>query len=115
MLLQTGDKLLIAHRHLFEKDEARFFVGEVVGYEAGLVKVNGHSYVRDRMSGQTIGKSDERTKIFSLSSGTLLVYQLPDAVILDELRFETAGAHLSVTDGKEFNMNLTEHAHDGRL
>jgi hypothetical protein len=45
MMLKEGDKILIAHRRLFEKDDVRFFVGRVDAYEAAT----GHSYVRDIM------------------------------------------------------------------
>ena len=115
MLLKEGDKLLVAHRRLYDKDDVRFFIGRIEGYEAGVVKMKGHSYVRDGMSGQMIGKSEVRTKILSISSGTLLIYQLPDAVDLDLLRFEIAGSALSLTSGEEFTMNLTEHPHSGQL
>jgi hypothetical protein len=77
MLLKEGDKILVAHRRLFEKDEVRFFVGRVEVCESGIVKATGHSYLRDALRGQLVEKADERTKILSLSSGTLVVYQLP--------------------------------------
>jgi hypothetical protein len=67
------------------------------------------------MSGRMIEKPDERVKILSLASGALLVYQLPDSVDIDALRFEVVEFQLLLTDGKAFKMNLTEHAHDGLL
>lgn len=115
MILKPGDKLLVVHRRLYDKDEARFFVGHVDDYESGIVKLSGHSYVRDTMSGLMIEKSDVRTKILSLASGTLLCHQLPDALDIDEVKFELLDNMLSLTDGKEFTMNLAEHPHDVRL
>jgi len=115
MLLKRGDKILIAHRRLFESDQERFFVGQVEDYEAGVVKSRGHSYVRDVIGGLVIEKPEERTKILALSSGTLLVYQLPDTVVFDSLRFEVAEGRLSLTDGRGFHMNLTEHTHAGQV
>ena len=115
MLLKSGDKILVAHRRLFESDEVRFFVGQVQDYDAGVVKVKGHSYVRDAIAGLVIEKAEERTKILALSSGTLLVYQLPDAVALDGLRFAVVEGRLSLTDGRGFTMNLSEHTHAGRM
>ena len=115
MLLKKGDKILIAHRRLFEHDEVRFFLGEMDDYEVGIVKVRGHSFVHDKTSGSFIKKTDTQVKILSLSSGTLLVYQLPEPVVIDALRFEITNLHLSLTDGKEFTMNLTEHTHGGRV
>jgi hypothetical protein len=115
MLLKEGDKILVAHRRLFEKDEVRFFVGRVVAYDAGVIKANGHSYLRDTVGGRVVEKADERTKILSLSSGTPIVYQLPDAVALDAVKFVAAEGRLSLTDGKGFTMNLSEHTHGGRV
>jgi hypothetical protein len=34
MLLKAADRILVAHRRLFEKDVVRFFVGEVEAYDA---------------------------------------------------------------------------------
>jgi hypothetical protein len=110
MLLKEGDKILVAHRRLFEKDEVRFFVGRVDAYEAGIVKVTGHSFIRDAKGGRVIEKADARTKILSLSSGTLLAYQLPAAVQVDALTFTGQDDRLALTDGKGFTMNLAEHS-----
>jgi hypothetical protein len=115
MLLRGGEKILVAHRRLFEKDEVRFFVGRVDAYEAGVVKSTGHTYVRDAAGGRVIEKAEERTKILSLASGTLLVYQLPDDVALEALKFVAAEGRVTLTDGKEFMMNLAEHTRDGRV
>ncbi|WP_455379645.1 hypothetical protein [Petrachloros mirabilis] len=115
MLLKEGDKILIAHRRLFEKDVLRFFIGEVQAYDAGLVKATGHSYVRDPMGGQVVEKAEKRTKILSLSSGTFIVYQLPDGIVLNALKFSELEGRLALTDGEGFTMNLTETTHSGRL
>ncbi len=109
MLLKEGDTIFVAHRRLFENDELRFFVGRVDAYEEGVIKVTGRSYVRDVIGGRMIEKADKRTKILSLSSGTLLVYQIPEAVTLDALKFVDEEGRLSLADGKDFTMNLTEH------
>jgi len=108
MLLNEGDSILVAHRRLFARDEARFFLGRVDAYEAGVVKVTGHSYVRDMFTGKMLEKAEPRTKLLSLSSGTLMVYLLPERVSLDDLHFVADGRRLSITDGKDFTMNLAE-------
>jgi Domain of Unknown function (DUF542) len=57
----------------------------------------------------------ESVNVLSLSSGTLLVYQLPEGVDVDSLRFEVRDLNLSLIDGKGFTMNLTEHTHAGQI
>lgn len=109
MILEEGGKILVVYRRLFEGDEARFFVGVVDGYDSGVVKVTGHSWLKDPFAGALIEKSDLRTKIFSIASGTLIVYELPSELDLRKLRFESRPeGGLWFTDGGKFRLNLTE-------
>lgn len=111
MLLGADTKVLVVHRRLFENDQSRFFVGKVEGYEDGVAKIRGRTWSRDQY-GAIVMKNDERTKIVSLSSGTLIVYQLPFEVELEALTIKP-GSDQSVvlSDGNGFSMNLTETPH----
>jgi hypothetical protein len=115
MILKEGDKLLVAHRRLFETDECRFFVGCVDAYENGIVKATGRSFVRVVAGGRVIEKPEERTKILSLSSGTLMVYQLPESLPLEAVKFKAADSRLWLTDGKDFTMDLAESPRNGQV
>jgi hypothetical protein len=109
MILQTGDKILVVHRRLFETDKTRYFIGEVDGYEAGIMKATGHSWVQEQFAGRMTKKEDPRTKIFSLMSGTLLTYELPDEVDLKTLKLQClSDGRLVLIDGSKFQMDLTE-------
>lgn len=115
MILDEGDKVLIAYRRLFERDEPRYFLGRVDAYEAGVLKTTGRTYARDKATGRMIAKADVRTKVVSIASGTLIVYQLPDDLELARVTFHSLEGHVTASDGAGFSMNLTEHAHDGEL
>lgn len=108
MILQTGDKVLIAHRRLFPEDRPRFFVGVVECYEHGLARVEGHSWSIDVRS-TMVRKVDPRTKVIAIASGTLIVYQLPGTVDLEkvEVHSDRSGETI-LTAGPEFRMDLTE-------
>ena len=114
MLLNSGEKIFVAHRRLFEKDGVRFFIGSVDGYETGIVRATGHSYVRDNISGAMLEKAEERTKLFSVSSGTLLFYVLPGNVELNDLKFVDNDGRISLHDGKGFSMNLSDSPRGGQ-
>ena len=86
-MLNEGDKLLVSHRRLFAHDEVRYFVGTVASYEAGIVKLVGRTYLKDFGTGAMVSKSDVRTKVYSLASGTILVYQLAATTNMDALEF----------------------------
>ena len=116
MILEPGDKVLVVHRRLFDKDENRYFVGVVEDFESGIARVTGYSFVRDAIAGQVHGKSDPRTKLLSLSSGTLIVYLLSKETVVESLQFTVANdGGVTATDGKSLHMNLSEKPHDGHL
>ena len=48
MLVATDTKLLVVHRRRFEKDQGRYFVGRVWGYENGVAKISGRTWSRDQ-------------------------------------------------------------------
>jgi hypothetical protein len=108
MILKPGDKVLIVHRRLFERDAARFFVGNVEEFDAGLAKVTGFSFSRDMGTGHVYKKDDPRTKIFAISSGTLLVYLLIGDLEIDKLHFVHVGTKFNLADGSGFEMDVTD-------
>jgi hypothetical protein len=108
MILKVGDKILVAQRRLFPRDQPRFFIGRVDAYESGIVKATGHTFARDLLTGDMLEKADARTKLISLSSGTLIVYQLPDQIALEKLDFFAVNGCLTLSDGQGFVMNLSE-------
>jgi hypothetical protein len=113
MLLNESDLVLVAHRRLFEKDETRFFVGRVDAYEAGIIKATGYSFIKDVMGGRVVRKEEARTKLVSLLSGTVLVYQLPAEAQLENIEFIWEDNNqLQVTDGKLFSIDLAEGPHE---
>jgi hypothetical protein len=107
-MINPGDKLLIAHRRLFEEDQPRFFVGQVAAYENGIAKVAGHAWVRERIRGDFARKPDQRIKFVPLASGTIMAYQLPESLDLEKVLFRTTKYGLVFTDNGDFEMDLTD-------
>ena len=114
MILDPGNKVLVSHRRLFAQDEQRFFVGEVLAYDAGVAKLQGYSFVLDTMRGEVLRKDDSRVKIISVQSGSLIVYQLPDELAVDAVTFALDEAGLVMTAG-DVTMNMTDAPHGGRI
>ncbi len=112
MILESGSKILVAHRRLFDTDGARFFVGTIDGYEAGVARATGYSWVRDLYSGKFIRKNEQRTKIFAVGSGTLIVYSLPNSIDMSRLKFEQTEMQTLLLDGASFKMDLSETEHE---
>lgn len=107
-MLKEGDKILVAHRRLFRGDVAHYFAGRVDVYDAGLVQVTGHSHVRDPYTGSMVEKTEARTKVLALASGSRIVYRLPADTSPETLAITWADGRLTAADGRGFAMNLAE-------
>lgn len=111
-ILDWGDKVLVAHRRLFERDALRFFLGTVTDYEAGIFKVKGRTYLQDPATGGIHKKNDERTKIYSVQSGAILVYHLPAEVCIGSLEFTGHWGSITLRNKSGFKMDLAEQFQD---
>jgi len=109
MILKKGDTILVIHRRLYENDEVLFFIGKVDDYEVGIVKTTGHTFRWNQNEGLMIQMDRDRTKIVSLSSGNLLVHQLPDTTEFEQLNFKNIEGHLTLTDDNHFELSLAAH------
>lgn len=110
MLLNCGDKVLAVHRRLFEGDQSRYYLGEIVAYENGIAKVEGYSWTMEKMHCRIMRKSGLSTKLLALASGTLIVYQLPDGVDPATVEFSTQGSQILLVHGEDTILDLTEAA-----
>ena len=108
MIIEPGDAMLISHRRLFNEDTPRYFVGVVDAYQDGIVRMTGTTWLHDLISGQMQHKSDARTKVISLASGTVIAYLLPENVDTDKLRITYEQQQYSLSDGGGFNMDITD-------
>ena len=110
-VIHEGEVVLIVHRRLFTDDQPRFFVGVVDAYDGGVARITGYTWRRDpHVNGAWRRKPDLRTKIASLTSGTLMVYSLPlgpERIGEVEL-FSSGDGSLLLRDGQGFQMDLSE-------
>lgn len=107
MILNEGDKLLVAYRRLYREDGPRYLIGVVQGFGDGLAMVRGRLYSRDMSSGKVIVQ-DVRTEIIPVSSGTLVINLLPADTKIDAVRMYRDGVRLLITDDAQFQMDLTD-------
>lgn len=110
-VLETGSCVLVVHRRLFERDDNRLFVGQIESMDCGVIRTTGYSFIRDIMEGTVRRKSESRTKLLSLTSGTLIVYVLPLDFDLNQAEVCCKETEMWLTDGSEFSMNLSEWTH----
>ena len=108
MILEPGIKVLAVNRRLFERDHLEYFVGTIDDYEHGMVRMTGHSWFRDGLTGLFRRKKDARTEIACVSTGTVVLYQLPAALDLSSLVLESKEASLFLKNADGFQMDLSE-------
>ena len=108
VVLDEGDRVLIVTRRLFPGDIQRHFVGTVDRGSNSAVRVHGHAFIRDAAHGGFVRRKGQRTRVFPLDN-TLIVFVLPDDVDIEEVKYDHPKPNqLVVTDGKHFNIDISE-------
>lgn len=115
MILNAGDIVLVSHRRIFERDEARYFLGRTVACEGDLLKLDGFTFARDLANGHMVKKNEWRTKLLSLTSPGYIVYQLPNDVDIEQAYIHNRNGETVLVDGARELMNLSERTHSGRF
>ncbi len=107
IILSAGDKVFIVTRRHFEGDTRRHFVGEVAACTENSVRVTGHAYIANGKNGFD-RKPEERTRIFSLTDGRIIVNILPAEVELQNVEYVRILNRLHLSDGKDFVYDVDE-------
>jgi len=108
-ILRPGEKIHVIHRQRFEKDARRHFVGEVQCYEHGMARAWGYVFVVDDLNKHMfVKRPDRRTKLFSISSGDVIVNVIPETVDLERVAYALKDRSLRVTDGSGWSMDVKE-------
>jgi hypothetical protein len=108
MILEKGEKVHVIHRRHFDKDPHRHFIGVVDDYEHGLARVTGHIYTVDFLKFSFFRRAEQRTRIVALNSGEVIVNIIPPSVDLDKIVYKQEKKSVRVTDGSEWQMEISE-------
>ncbi len=107
MILSPGEKVFIVTRRHFDGDTRRHFVGAVVACTENSVRVTGHAYVANLKSGFD-RKPEERTRVFSLADGRIIINVIPVEVVLKDVQYGRILNRLHLSDGKDFVYDIDE-------
>ena len=110
LVIKPGDRLLACHCRLFDNDQPRFFVGEVLSSNDAVIKIRGYSHLRDLSTGHFERKDEVRTKVISVSSGSHILYELPLDVPVASIKIQNVGGKVGLAGDGGFKMDLTEHS-----
>lgn len=87
------------------------FVGEVEDFEDGIVRISGFTFARDVVDGNFCRKEQPQTKLFALSSGTLITYILPRDFSVKDASTHIGDQGLYLTDHHGHELNISEWIH----
>jgi hypothetical protein len=108
MILQIGEKVLVIHRQLFERDAKRHFIGTVEQCEGSLARVKGYLFALDATSNEFVKRPSLRTRIIAMDDAAVIVNVLPDNVQIEKVAYShESGGDTLVTDGSEWRLDLT--------
>src|SRR6266540_4822568 len=105
MILNPGEKVHVIHRQFFEGDARRHFVGQVENCEGDLARVNGFIFAMDAKLNQFVRRDPRRTRLISLSCGTVIINLLPEKVQIEKIKYKYRPAgDVLVTDGTDWHL-----------
>jgi hypothetical protein len=106
-LLQTGGKVFVVERRLFDGDLRRHFVGEVeVCTEAGF-RARGYPFLHHSPVGNFVRKNNPRTRLFSFHDN-LIINVLPEDCHIESVSHVHTEDGTILTDDKTFKMDVSE-------
>jgi hypothetical protein len=107
-ILDTGDKLHIMTRRLFEDDIRRHFVGEVKAVDHELVAVHGYTFIFNTGINEYRRLPEKRTRIFSVADAGNIVNKLPVETDVEKVGYRVLGDRLVVTDDQDLCLSINE-------
>jgi hypothetical protein len=109
MIIEKGNKVHIIYRALFDNSIRRHFVGEVIGAEGALCRIEGYAFVLDRKSEMFVKRPEKRITIADLGESGYIVNVIDSGVSIDAVAYKyLRETGLVVTDNKNFVMNINE-------
>jgi len=109
MIIGIGEKIHVMRRRVYEKQVQRHFLGIVMEAEGAVVRAQGHAFIFDGISGRYEKKDNQRTTICDLAGSGYIVNVLPEAVQLQDLRYEVVDRdYTALVDGKSFELDINE-------
>lgn len=109
MVVETGDRLHIITRRLFDGDLRRHFVGEVERCAQDLAMVKGFVFVFDNNSHSYVRLPETRHRVVGLGSAGHIINVLPPTIDIERLQYLVNGDNkLVLTDGDGYSLSINE-------
>ena len=107
MIINPEEKVCVIERRHFVEDPIRSFTGQVLAVSDNALRLTGYVWIADFMKGVT-RKPDMMERIIYPNERTNINI-IPKDVIIEDLKIVLiSGKGLCVTDGKNYNLDISE-------
>lgn len=108
MTVDVGEYVHVVERRRFESDLRRHFLGRVDRADGITIRASGYTFVYDHGRTAYVRSDRQRTRIFGLNAGGLIVNVVTPDTNLDDVRYQEVGGRLVVTDGASLLLDINE-------
>lgn len=109
MFIETGTKVHVVYRALYENSTRRHFVGEVTHAKGATVRLAGFALVMDINSRMFMRKPEKRETVIDLSESGYIVNIISRDVVLADIEYRyMKDVGLLATDNKDFRLDINE-------
>lgn len=107
-ILQSGEKVHVIHRQLYDGDAKRHFVGTVDACEGTLARVSGYLFSVEARRNQFVKREGLRTRIISLDAASVIVNVLPGQIDVEKIAYTyKSPTEFVVSDGSAWHLDLS--------
>ena len=108
-MLSVGEKVFIITRRLFEKDLRRHFFGEILAVSGATIRVRGYVFIFNESTNDFVRREKPRDRIFPLIDAGIVLIVLPEATILEDIRYSIDENNQRIaSDKKALKINVSE-------
>ncbi|MBI1374060.1 MAG: hypothetical protein GC159_15170 [Phycisphaera sp.] len=111
-VLSAGEVVHVVCRRRFADDVRRHMVGEVMFVDNGVARIDAFLFVYDRSTGHFI-RRPRMDRVVALTDSANVVTILPPRIDVESLDYAEGGPKLTLTDGGDFEMDISEFAASG--
>ena len=110
-LIEKGEKVHIVYRATYEGSARMQFIGDVEAVSGSICRIKGYLYTFHQLTGSFSRKPEIRVTVVDLAESGTVVNIIDRSVVPQDIVYEVIdGEGLTIHDGKNFSLNISEFA-----
>lgn len=108
-VIEIGEKVHVITRRIFKEDVRRHFAGTVTAVSEPLIRVEGYAFIFNPVTLDYALRPEFRIRVFGIGDSNEIINVIPQASILERMRYELMNGRLVVTDGISVALDINEY------